>query len=147
MSIYKDILYFVLYNLFCFVYNREEHIYSVEGGNFMLTHAELGAKLKEARSISGLKQQEAAENLNIGRQKLISIEKGMGPIDTVLLKKMADLYGFALDHFFEEDNEEFDVKLAFRAADLEEDDQQTINWSRKVLVNIGILNEICEELN
>ncbi len=28
---------------------------------------------------------------------------------------MADLYGFALDHFFEEDNEEFDVKLAFRA--------------------------------
>ncbi|KIL31287.1 MULTISPECIES: helix-turn-helix transcriptional regulator [Bacillus] len=113
----------------------------------MLTHAELGAKLKEARSISGLKQQEAAENLNIGRQKLISIEKGMGPIDTVLLKKMADLYGFALDHFFEEDNEEFDVKLAFRAADLEEDDQQTINWSRKILVNIGILNEICEELN
>ncbi|MBV2197722.1 helix-turn-helix transcriptional regulator [Bacillus velezensis] len=42
----------------------------------MLTHAELGAKLKEARSISGLKQQEVAENLNIGRQKLISIEKG-----------------------------------------------------------------------
>lgn len=113
----------------------------------MLTHAELGTKLKNARNISGLKQQEAAESLNISRQKLISIEKGSGPIDTVLLKNMADLYGFALDHFFQENAEEIDVKLAFRAADLENDDQQTINWSRKVLVNIGILTEICEELN
>jgi transcriptional regulator with XRE-family HTH domain len=113
----------------------------------MLTHEILGARLKEARSASGFTQQDAAEKLGISRQKLVNIEKGTGPVDTVLLKQMADLYGFTVDYFFrEEDENEVDIKIAFRAGDLGESDQDTINWARKVLLCIKNLQDLTKEV-
>lgn len=113
----------------------------------MLTHEMLGARLKEARASSGYTQNEAAQHLGISRQKLINIEKGATPIDTLLLKKMADLYGYTLDYFFSGNEDEVDIKLAFRAVDdVDNEDQETINWARKIILNIKNLNEICEEI-
>ncbi|MGD6845191.1 helix-turn-helix domain-containing protein [Bacillus infantis] len=114
----------------------------------MLTHAQLGVRLKEARDLSGYTQQEAADKLNISRQKLIAVEKGSGPIDTLLLTSMAKQYGFSVDYFLmDTDNDDnVEIKLAFRADELEERDQKTINWARKILINIRHLNQIIEEI-
>ncbi|GIO33274.1 hypothetical protein J2TS6_44150 [Paenibacillus albilobatus] len=110
----------------------------------MLTHADLGVKLRAARETSGLTQQEASEKLGIGRQKLINIEKGAAPVDTVLLKQIADLYGYSIDYFFADDDseEDFQVRFAFRATELVTQDQKIINWARKVMINIKSLQDI-----
>jgi len=114
----------------------------------MLTHADVGLRLKEARSMSNLTQTEAAEKLGISRQKLVNIEKGIGPIDTILLKKMSDLYGYSMEYFLStEIDDAIEIKLAFRTEDLDKDDQQIINWARKILFNIRDLDEIFEEVN
>lgn len=113
----------------------------------MLTHVELGARLKAARNSSGFSQQDAADHLNISRQKLVNIEKGSVPIDTILLKSMAELYGYSIDFFLKEEDEDVEIKFAFRAGDLENEDQHIVNWARKVLLNIKYLQEICEEID
>jgi transcriptional regulator with XRE-family HTH domain len=112
----------------------------------MLTHAQLGSRLKDARESSGYTQQTAADGLGISRQKLISVEKGAGPIDTILLASMAKLYGYSVEFFLTDNSDDVEIKLAFRADDLTLDDQETINWARKVLINIRDLNEIIEEM-
>lgn len=112
----------------------------------MLTHSELGARLKDARESSGYTQQTAADGLGISRQKIISLEKGSGPIDTILLTSMAKLYGYSIDYFLSDNNDDVEIKLAFRADDLTAADQDAINWARKVLINIRDLNEIIEEM-
>lgn len=115
----------------------------------MTTHNKLGKKLKEARLNSGFTQEKVSEILNISRQKLGQVEKGQGPLDTIIMKKLADLYGYSMSYFFEtapiEKTE--DVQLAFRSFSLEKEDQEIINWARKVLFNINDLDEIMERNN
>jgi len=117
----------------------------LEGEIYMLTHSELGARLKNARESSGYTQNASAIELGISRQKLISVEKGSGPIDTILLTAMASLYGYSVDYLLSESSDQVDIKLAFRSGELEDDDQNTINWARKILINIRDLNEIIRE--
>lgn len=112
----------------------------------MLTHSELGARLKNAREFSGYTQNAAAEKLGVSRQKLISVEKGSGPIDTILLTAMAKLYGYSIDYLLSKSDDEVEIKLAFRSAELVDEDQNTINWARKVLINIRDLDQILEEI-
>lgn len=107
----------------------------------MLTREQLGIKLKRARKQSGRTQQDTADQLGISRQKLIQIEKGTSPLDTILLKRMADTYGVTLDYFFQEE-EDTKIQFAFRSEDLGTEDQIVINWARKVLLNIKNLEEI-----
>ncbi|KSU89802.1 helix-turn-helix domain-containing protein [Priestia flexa] len=114
----------------------------------MLTHVDLGLRLKDARKSSGLTQQVAADDLNISRQKLVNIEKGNGPIDTLLLTQMANLYGYSIDSLVSDtSSDSIDIKFAFRADELEGEDQEIVNWARKVLINIRQINEICEEID
>lgn len=115
----------------------------------MLTYEKLGEKLKEARKLSGLTQEQAAVECAISRSKLIEIEKGNGPIDTVLLDTMANAYGFSISYFLEDDpnTEEAEFEFAFRANELEVEDQETVNWARKVLFSIRDIDEIFKEID
>lgn len=111
----------------------------------MLTHIKLGERLKDAREGSNFSQIRAAELLGISRQKLINIEKGSGPVDTILLKSMANLYSYSINYFIEDtETDNFEIGLAFRADSLNDEDQDIVNWARKVLFNIKDLKEICE---
>lgn len=114
------------------------------GGFIMLTHADLGARLKTARETSGLTQQDVSRMLDISRQKLIKVEQGAAPVDTVLLQKMADLYCYSIDFFFEEESEldNVQIKFAFRADEYLEEDRATIDWAQRVMNNIKNLQEI-----
>ncbi|GAB1798613.1 helix-turn-helix domain-containing protein [Priestia megaterium] len=114
----------------------------------MLTHVELGERLRDARKSSGITQQDAADKLEISRQKLSNVEKGQGPLDTLLLANMANLYGYSIDSLINSsESDDTEIKLAFRSEELSEEDQEVINWSRKVLINIKQIREICEAIN
>lgn len=114
----------------------------------MLTREKLGLKLKEARNLSGITQDAAASQCAISRSKLIDIEKGNGPIDTMLLESLANLYGFSISYFLnDDDEEENEVQLAFRASDLDDNDQAVVNWARKVLSSIKDIEEVYKEID
>jgi len=54
---------------------------------------ELGRRLKQAREAAGYTQEEAAQLLDVSRSTLADIEAGRRRVDTVLLRKLAVLYG------------------------------------------------------
>ena len=54
---------------------------------------ELGRRLKRAREAAGYTQEQAAELLGLSRPTLADIEAGRRRVDTVLLRRLATLYG------------------------------------------------------
>lgn len=106
----------------------------------------LGEKLQKARKSVGLNQVQVAETLGISRGTLINIEKGEVRVDVILLGKLANLYGYSLNHFIEgESTEVEDISFAFRAGELTLEDSHIPAWGRGILLNIRTLEEILEE--
>lgn len=58
---------------------------------------DIGSKIKDARTISRLTQEQAAERLGVSRQTISSWENGKTYPDIVSVIKMSELYGVSLD--------------------------------------------------
>lgn len=88
----------------------------------------LGERLREARKYLGLKQEEVASYLKIGRTALGDIESGQRRVEVIELTRLARLYRQSVGYFTGEDessaNLPVDVAhLARRVADLSEEDR------------------------
>lgn len=106
----------------------------------------IAQKLQKARKSVGLNQNQVADRIGVSRNKMINLEKGEVPIDIILLGKLANLYGYSLNYFIEEDSQEdIQISFAFRATDLTEEDSYIPSWGRRILLNLRNLEEISEE--
>lgn len=79
-----------------------------------MNQQELGAKLKKARELAGMSQQDAANALSVPRTAVTQMEAGNRSVSTLELTKLAALYRQLVTHFFEEsegDNEDALVTL------------------------------------
>ena len=110
-----------------------------------LTFVEIGKRLKEARESSGLTQSDVEEMTGINRVTISNIERGQKKIDSLLLKKLADIYGYSLMYFLEEPEEFEELSIAFRTDGLDEKEKENINWTKKLLFNFNDLKEIKKE--
>jgi Zn-dependent peptidase ImmA (M78 family)/DNA-binding XRE family transcriptional regulator len=81
-----------------------------------ITQQKLAERLRDARSRSGLTQQEVADALEIARTAVVQIEAGRRAVTSLELEKMARLYGRSLDEFFAEQLSEREAIAFFRAA-------------------------------
>ena len=59
---------------------------------------EIGKKLKEARQMSGLTQENVAEKLNVSRQTISNWENGKSYPDIISVIKMSECYRVSLDY-------------------------------------------------
>lgn len=64
---------------------------------------EIGSRIKDARTQSGLTQEQAAQALNVSRQTVSNWENGKTWPDIVSVVKMSDLYNVSLDRLLKED--------------------------------------------
>lgn len=102
-------------------------------------------KLRAVREKLGLSQNQVAETVGISRGKMINIEKGESNIDIALLDCLAHLYGHSLEYFLQDDEEEYEVSLAFRSTTLNEADAFINAWGSRILMNMRNLDEILGE--
>lgn len=91
----------------------------------------LGERLREARKYLGLKQEEVAAYLKIGRTALTDIESGQRRVEVIELTRLARLYRQSIGYFTGEDAASaglpVDVAhLARRVADLSADDREEL---------------------
>ena len=63
---------------------------------------DIGTKLKDARVLAGLTQEQVAEELGISRQTMSNWENGKTYPDIVSVIKMSDLYSVSLDHLLKD---------------------------------------------
>lgn len=66
----------------------------------------LGVRLKRAREVKGLTQQEVANKLGVSNGTISGYERGYRDPDTDTLNKMADLYDVSLDWLSGRDEKE-----------------------------------------
>lgn len=92
----------------------------------------LGERLREARKYLGLKQEEVAAYLKIGRTALTDIENGQRRVEAIELTRLAQLYRQSVGYFTGEDEASaglpIDVAhLARRVADLSAEDREELS--------------------
>lgn len=92
----------------------------------------LGERLREARKYLGLKQEEVAAYLKIGRTALTDIESGQRRVEAIELTRLAQLYRQSVGYFTGEDETSaalpIDVAhLARRVADLSAQDREELS--------------------
>ncbi|MBR6524886.1 MAG: helix-turn-helix domain-containing protein [Clostridia bacterium] len=64
---------------------------------------EIGSKLKKARNIKGITQEQAAELLDVSRQTISNWENDKSYPDIMSVIKMSDIYSVSLDHLLKEE--------------------------------------------
>lgn len=92
---------------------------------------ELGERLREAREYRGYSQEEIAEYLDISRSAVSLMENGSRKVDTIELRRLAELYEVTIDKLVgqtagpNEKNE--DIQMVARATqDLTPEDRKEV---------------------
>lgn len=110
-----------------------------------LTFADIGGRLRKAREESGFTQTDVEEMTGINRVTVSNIERGHKKIDSLLLKKFANLYGYSLMYFLEEPSDHQELSISFRRESLNKEETESVTWAKKILFNFSDLKEISEE--
>lgn len=109
--------------------------------------ATIGNRLKEVRGAAGFTQEQVARFLDVKRETISYIETGARPVSTVMLRKLADLYGYRMSFFLDERAKDTgpQVAIAFRMSDLGPDDLPVIADARRIASNLDSLYRLLEE--
>ena len=81
----------------------------------MLDYEQIGDRLRSARDMSGMSQQEAASFLEITSAALSQYEKGKRRIEALYLERLSHLYGVPLGYFFGRSAPKSDWEEALRS--------------------------------
>lgn len=109
----------------------------------------IGKRLKEARERAGLTQEQAANSTGLVREQLSYYENGRRVIDLICLQKLADLYGYAVSYFLEDEPNGIgdELALAFRAGEIAEEDLETMAWAQRFTRNLAELDQLLAGVN
>lgn len=104
----------------------------------------IGERFQYLRKTSGLTQAQIAEYLGLDQSYISKYEKGERHLSVDVLEKAAQLFGCALEYFFDEDSEYCAKPLAFRAEDIKSEDMSTIAAMNKIALNLNYMEELLD---
>jgi transcriptional regulator with XRE-family HTH domain len=104
----------------------------------------IGKRLKAVRESMGFTQEQVAKYLGTKREIISYFETGSRPISTLMLQKLADLYGYKFSYFVDEAVKEEgpQVSMAFRISDLSDKDLTIIAHVKKIALNLESLRTL-----
>lgn len=98
--------------------------------------AELGQRLKAARTKRGLNQADAAEVIGVSRTTIVAIEKGERRINALELAKLSNSYGRDVSEFLIANASYDAVDIQFRAPEELTDDEQYTAEDRQKFIDL-----------
>lgn len=107
----------------------------------------IGKRLRTVRESTGFTQEQVAKYLDVKREIISYIETGARPVSTLMLRKLADLYGYKFSYFVDESVKEEGprVSMAFRVSDLSDSDLPIIAQVKKIALNLDSLYKLLGE--
>ena len=107
----------------------------------------IGKRLRTVRESTGFTQEQVAKYLEVKREIISYIETGARPVSTLMLRKLADLYGYKFSYFVDEPVKEEgpQVSMAFRVSDLSDSDLPIIAQVKKIALNLDSLYKLLGE--
>lgn len=98
--------------------------------------AELGQRLKEARTKRGLNQADAAKVIDVSRTTIVAIEKGERRINALELAKLSNTYGRDVSEFLVDNSIYGSVDIQFRAPEELTEDEQYTDEDREKFIDL-----------
>lgn len=86
----------------------------------------IAEKLKEARNLSGLSQEQSAKKLGIQRPTISEIEAGRRKVSAEEIIQFAELYKVEPSWLLSNEDKSYDANFMFAARELEKLDQEDI---------------------
>jgi len=107
----------------------------------------IGKRLQSVRESTGFTQEQVAKYLGTKREIISYIETGARPVNTLMLRRLADLYGYKLSYFVDESVKDKgpQVSMAFRVSDLSDSDLPIIAQVKKMALNLDSLYRLLGE--
>ena len=107
----------------------------------------IGKRLQSARESLGSTQEQVAKYVETNRETISYIETGTRPVNTMMLYRLADLYGYKMSYFVDEVEEEDKpyVSMAFRISDLNDNDLRIIAQVNRMAFNLDNLYRLLGE--
>ena len=107
----------------------------------------IGKRLQSVRESVGFTQEQVAKYLGTKREIISYIETGARPVNTSMLRRLADLYGYKFSYFVDESVKEEgpQVSMAFRVSDLSDSDLPIIAQIMRIALNLDSLYSLLEE--
>jgi transcriptional regulator with XRE-family HTH domain len=107
----------------------------------------IGKRLRTVRESADFTQEQVAKYLDTKREIISYIETGARPVNTLMLRKLADLYGYKFSYFVDESVKEDgpQVSMAFRVSDLSDSDLPIIAQVKKIALNLDSLYKLLGE--
>jgi len=107
----------------------------------------IGRRLRAIRESTSFTQEQVAKYLGVKREVISYIETGARPVNTLMLRKLADLYGYKFSYFVDESvkEEEPEVSMAFRVSDLSDSALPIIAQVKKIALNLDSLYSLLGE--
>jgi transcriptional regulator with XRE-family HTH domain len=107
----------------------------------------IGKRLQSVRESVGFTQEQVAKYLGTKREMISYIETGARPASTLILRKLADLYGYKFSYFVDESikEERPQVSMAFRVSDLTDSDLSIIAQVMRIALNLDSLYGLLKE--
>jgi len=112
-----------------------------------MNNKDIGKRLRSVREFTGFTQKQVAKYLDTKREIISYIETGARPVNTLMLRRLADLYGHKFSYFVDEyvKEERPQVSMAFRVSDLSDSDLPIIAQVKRIALNLdslyGLLGE------
>lgn len=101
-------------------------------------------KLKLMREQSGLRQGQIAGYLGVTQTFISKVETGERSLTVEQLEELANLYGYSLSTFVDEETNAEPIQFAYRAREVSQNDLRFIADIGRIAINSRFMTELLE---
>jgi transcriptional regulator with XRE-family HTH domain len=111
---------------------------------FMTANTEVvGRNIKFAREVNGFSQANIAKFLKVDQSLISKFENGERTIQTDILERLANLYGYRVSDFESEAGiRKQQIKTAYRSSGLSAEDLEVIHDIKRIGLNLFFMTEL-----
>ena len=103
----------------------------------------IGQNAKRARESNGFSQAHVADFLKVDQSLISKFEKGERSIQSDVMERLANLYGYRVSDFECEDGiHEQRMKAAYRSSGISADDMETIHDIKRIALNLFFMTDL-----
>ena len=103
----------------------------------------IGQNAKRARESNGFSQANVADFLKVDQSLISKFENGDRSIQSDMLERLANLYGFRVSDFESEDGvHELRMKAAYRSSGISTDDMEAIHDIKRIAMNLFFMTNL-----
>jgi len=103
----------------------------------------IGENAKRARESNGFSQANVADFLNVDQSLISKFEKGDRNLQSDMLERLANLYGYRISDFEHEGGiPERRMKAAYRSSGISADDMKAIHDIKRIAMNLFFMADL-----